>query len=187
MHFDVIVVGAGIPGLFAARELSKKGLKTIVIDQSEISGEPNYSSALTPAFTVTDFDLPKDGIASEITKLSFGTMDKETVWQSAYPTSYVLDFRLMKKLLSLEVAKNGGVVEWGCRFEDVIKDGNKVMGVKTSQGEFLADYIIDATGSKALVLNKMGVKRPSNVRPSVGVEFVVRDKTGCLNYYANKI
>ena len=51
MTYDVIIVGAGPAGLFAAKILSKKKLKTLIIDERSI---PGGAGALTDGKLIFD-------------------------------------------------------------------------------------------------------------------------------------
>lgn len=51
--FDVIIAGAN-----QARELSHKGYKILLIEKSKEIGQPNFSSAGTPDYTIREF--PED-------------------------------------------------------------------------------------------------------------------------------
>ncbi len=50
--FDVIIAGAGPAGANLARELSKKKYKVLLIEKSKEIGQPNFSSAATPDYTI---------------------------------------------------------------------------------------------------------------------------------------
>jgi choline dehydrogenase-like flavoprotein len=51
--FDAIVVGTGISGGWAAKELTEKGLKTLVLDRGRMVRHPDYPTAMTDPW-----DLP---------------------------------------------------------------------------------------------------------------------------------
>ena len=44
--FDAIVVGSGMSGGWAAKELTEKGLKTLVLDRGRMVRHPEYPTAL---------------------------------------------------------------------------------------------------------------------------------------------
>ncbi|HRG10985.1 MAG TPA: FAD-binding protein, partial [Cyclobacteriaceae bacterium] len=43
--YDAIVVGTGISGGWAAKELTEKGLKTLVLERGRMVEHPNYPTA----------------------------------------------------------------------------------------------------------------------------------------------
>jgi choline dehydrogenase-like flavoprotein len=66
--FDAIVVGTGISGGWAAKELTEKGLKTLVLERGRMVEHPNYPTAtkdpwdLEYADRPTQEDLRKQGV-----------------------------------------------------------------------------------------------------------------------------
>jgi choline dehydrogenase-like flavoprotein len=51
--FDAIVVGSGMSGGWAAKELTEKGLKTLVLERGRMVRHPDY-----PTATKDPWDLP---------------------------------------------------------------------------------------------------------------------------------
>ncbi|MFZ9504142.1 MAG: GMC family oxidoreductase N-terminal domain-containing protein, partial [Cyclobacteriaceae bacterium] len=64
--FDAIVVGTGISGGWAAKELTEKGLKTLVLERGRMVEHPNY-----PTATKDPWELPYGG------KATFEDMQKQ--------------------------------------------------------------------------------------------------------------
>ena len=66
--YDAIVVGTGITGGWAAKELSEKGLKTLVLERGRDVKHPDYPTAtlnpweLPNANMPTQEDLKKQGV-----------------------------------------------------------------------------------------------------------------------------
>ena len=58
--FDAIVVGTGISGGWAAKELTEKGLKTLVLERGRMVEHPNY-----PTATKDPWDFPYAGRATQ--------------------------------------------------------------------------------------------------------------------------
>jgi len=74
--FDAIVVGSGMSGGWAAKELTEKGLKTLVLDRGHMVRHPEY-----PTATKDPWDLP---FGNRITQ---ETRKRKYVWsRTGYPT-----------------------------------------------------------------------------------------------------
>src|SRR6185436_10125233 len=74
--FDAIVVGSGMSGGWAAKELTEKGLKTLVLDRGHMVRHPEYPTALKDPW-----DLP---FGNRITQ---ETRKRKYVWsRTGYPT-----------------------------------------------------------------------------------------------------
>ncbi len=58
--FDAIVIGTGISGGWAAKELTEKGLKTLVLERGRMVEHPNY-----PTATKDPWDFPYAGRATQ--------------------------------------------------------------------------------------------------------------------------
>ncbi len=71
--FDAIVVGTGISGGWAAKELTEKGLKTLVLERGRMVKHPDYPTAtkdpwnLDHADRPTQEDLQKQGVQNRTT------------------------------------------------------------------------------------------------------------------------
>jgi choline dehydrogenase-like flavoprotein len=75
-HFDAIVVGTGMSGGWAAKELTEKGLKTLVLDRGRMVTHGDYPTASTDPW-----DLPHGNRITEETRER-----KPVQSRSVYPT-----------------------------------------------------------------------------------------------------
>src|SRR5210317_1511841 len=79
-NYDAIVVGTGISGGWAAKELCEKGLKTLVLERGrKLDHVIDYTTAMTPPWTfehrgqTTQQDREKYPVASTIYAFNEGT------------------------------------------------------------------------------------------------------------------
>jgi flavin-dependent dehydrogenase len=186
MKYDVVIVGAGIPGLYCARELCKLGSNVLVIDRNRNIGGSNYSTAGVPKNVLSIFSLPIESIRSNITNYYYATSKSEILVKGNDIQAYVLDFKKIKKLLSDEVTKEGGEVKWGVSYEDIVRDNKKVIGIKTSIGIIEADYYIDASGVESKLTKDAKI---FNYKGKFwnGVEYIVEAEKDQLDKFKNSI
>lgn len=68
---------------------------------------------------------------------------------------------------------NGAEVKLNTAFEDFIFENNRIIGIKTNQGEFLSRWVINAAGLFSdFVMHKAGIRPEFNIRPRKGEYFV---------------
>ncbi len=72
--------------------------------------------------------------------------------------------------------ENGVTLKLNTAFQDFLMEGNKITGVKTSQGDFKSRWVVNAAGLYAdEVMHKAGVRPEFKIRPRRG-EYVILDK-----------
>ncbi len=174
MKYDVIVVGAGIPGLYTARELIKAGKKVAVIEKNKSPYTNNYSTAGIPFDTLNLFKLSKGAINSEIKNYIYATAKEEVFIEGSKTQAYVLDFARTKELLIEEILSIGGNVYWNEEYVSLLMYGNKVERIFTRSMEFEADYFIDASGFSRKLLNDFDFPQ-NNEKVWSGIEYIVSD------------
>lgn len=168
---EVIIIGAGPAGLFAALQLIELGLKPIVIERGKdvrgrrrdlkainqdgiVDEDSNYCFGEGGAGTYSDGKLytrsKKRGDVDRILRLfvAFGASPEITV--DAHP--HIGTNKLPKIISDMrdKIREHGGKVLFETRVTDIIIKNNEVCGVETQSGDkILSDKIILATGHSA--------------------------------------
>jgi electron transfer flavoprotein-quinone oxidoreductase len=172
--FDVVIVGAGPAGSTAAIELARAGLKVAVFERGEQPGAKNmfggvlyYTEALNellPDFWeqapieryVTRHELtfltPSSSFSISFTGNAFGSppYNGVTLQRAKFDPWYASKAEEAGALLIPETV-----------VDDLIWDGDKVIGVKTQRndGEVHADVVIAADGANSLLARKAGLRK----------------------------
>lgn len=168
---EVIIVGSGPAGMFAAIQLIEKGLKPILIDRGSdvrkrrrdlaainkhhvVNPESNYCFGEGGAGTYSDGKLytrsVKRGNMRRILEILVAHGAKEDILFESHPhigTNKLPDIvaRLRESILS-----HGGTVLFDTRVDDLIIKHGEVLGVITSNGDRIqAKAVILATGHSA--------------------------------------
>jgi uncharacterized protein len=168
---EVIVIGAGPAGLFAALQLIELGLKPIVVERGKdvrgrrrdlkainqdgiVDPDSNYCFGEGGAGTYSDGKLytrsKKRGDVDRILKLfvAFGASLDITI--EAHP--HIGTNKLPKIIADMrdKIIEHGGKVLFETRVDDILIKNNEVQGIVTQNGDVIAaNKIILATGHSA--------------------------------------
>jgi uncharacterized FAD-dependent dehydrogenase len=168
---EVIVVGAGPAGLFAALQLIELGLKPIVIERGKdvrgrrrdlkainlehiVNEDSNYCFGEGGAGTYSDGKLytrsKKRGDVTRILELLVGFGASDDILIEAHP--HIGTNKLPKIIQDIreKIIEMGGKVLFETRLTDIIIKNNEVQGIVTQAGDtILSNKIILATGHSA--------------------------------------
>ena len=168
---EVIVVGAGPAGLFAALQLIELGLKPIVIERGKdvrgrrrdlkainvdhiVDEDSNYCFGEGGAGTYSDGKLytrsKKRGDVNRILELLVAYGASEDILIDAHPHIGTNKLPQIIQDIREKIIEMGGKVLFETRLTDIIIKNNEVQGIVTRNGDtILANKIILATGHSA--------------------------------------
>jgi uncharacterized FAD-dependent dehydrogenase len=168
---EVVIVGAGPAGLFAALQLIEKGLKPIVLERGKdvkarrrdlksinqehiVNPESNYCFGEGGAGTYSDGKLytrsKKRGDIDRILKLLVAFGAKKDILIDAHPHIGTNKLPQIISLMRETIIAHGGQVLFETKMIDLLIKNHAVAGVKTQNGhEILCQQVILATGHSA--------------------------------------
>jgi len=168
---EVIVVGAGPAGLFAALQLIELGLKPVVIERGKdvrgrrrdlkainvdhlVNEDSNYCFGEGGAGTYSDGKLytrsKKRGDVTRILELLVGFGASEDILIDAHPHIGTNKLPQIIQDIREKIIECGGQVLFGTRLTDILLKNNEVQGIVTQKGDtILSNKIILATGHSA--------------------------------------
>lgn len=161
--FDVIIGGGSVSGLLAAREISAKGFKVLVLEEDHEIGTPEHCGGVVsqkglenlgiiPRFKTIDNEIKRAVISSKNNSFEINAENQRVI---------VIDRRSFDKELAFQAQKNGTEINTKSSVVSVTSKDD-LYHVKISGGKiFTSKFFVDARGVGTLV-NK-GLR---NVLPS---------------------
>ncbi len=168
---EVIIIGAGPAGLFAALKLIEKGLKPIVLERGKdvkerrrdlaaitkfhlVDKDSNYCFGEGGAGTYSDGKLytrsKKRGDVNKILNLLIAHGATKNIAIDAHPHIGTNKLPQIIKAIRQTILNYGGVVQFNTRVTDILLKNKEVIGVQTRNKDIInARKIILATGHSA--------------------------------------
>lgn len=168
---EVIIIGAGPAGLFAALELMEQGLKPIILERGKnakdriqdlkginvqhvVNEDSNYCFGEGGAGTYSDGKLytrsKKRGDVQKVLELLVGFGAVKNILVEAHP--HIGTNKLPKIIANMRecILQHGGEIHFNTRVTDLITDSSSIKGVEARNGDkFYASKVILATGHSA--------------------------------------
>ena len=167
--FDAIIVGAGPAGSACAYLLAKEGKSVLVIERGTSAGSKNltggrlytYALELVEPGLHAEAPLERKVVREQIMMLgesSGVTIDYvDYSFKEDIPQSYTVLRARFDEWFAGKAEEQGAMVAAGIRVDDLIIDGDKVVGVKAGEDEMYADIVIAADGINSFMGQKAGL------------------------------
>ena len=171
--FDIAVVGGGPAGLSAAYAAAKGGAKVVLFEKDQSIAHSIRTSGVTWISEMERLGIPSK-FYNPIQNYRFVSPSNDILITGNVSKSCVLDIRGMYQHLAFLAAKEGVQLMVKSNVIDVIKDGDRVVGVKanTPKGRLTvrSTLVIDASGFSTSVGRNAGVAGQWK-RYGVGAEY----------------
>ena len=198
---DVVIIGAGVPGLALALALRQRDVSTLLLDARRnvenvsrgLTLQPNGLEALEKLGVLDK--IQRAGSKTQVFEIrnSKGTLLLEADYGLLHhPQNYLLTVNASELDLALRyrAEESGAEVVWGARFQDLVRNNGQVRGVsfETDEGkdQVNASVVVGADGSQSRVRDAMGVKAETKKYPDsfiAGLAGSVREFEGRARQY----
>ena len=159
-RFDIAVVGGGPAGLSAAFTAAKAGAKVILLEKDQSIAHSIRTSGVTWISEMERLGMPSK-FYNPIQNYRFVSPSNDVIIRGDAAKSCVLDVRAAYQHLAFLAAREGAQLMIKSIVTDVIKEGQRVAGVKASTpaGKLAVHsrLVIDASGFSMSVGRKAGV------------------------------
>jgi digeranylgeranylglycerophospholipid reductase len=160
MH-DVVVVGGGPAGLYAADRLAHAKRDVLVLEEHDEPGAPVHCTGILAREAFDEFDLTRDVILNELTTARFvSPRGHELVHRTRTVEAVVIDRQALDAHLARTAAASGAIVRMGARVVDVVMAPDGVT-VRCATGEEIrARLCVLATGGRYGLHRGLGLGVP---------------------------
>ena len=167
----IIVAGGGHGGIALASMLAKRGYDVTVYERhSEDAMGYDWTDIFAPkAFEAVEMPMPDKSLYTYKENMTFyGPSFRTPVRQDIPPEK--LEIKMERSDIYAHIISNaranGAKLVFGCAVQGPIILGNRVVGIKTEQGDVLADLVVDACGMDSPV--KKGLPPVCGVNAETG-------------------
>ena len=161
---DVIVVGAGPTGSYAARELARLGYEVLVLEEHQRVGVPVHCTGVISTDAFRQLNLDSALVAASLSGARFFSPRGQSFFISAPETrAVVVDRSRLDQWLCAQATASGAKLLLGARARDVsVSDGRAVVAAEVGgePASFQCSLAIVATGANSALFPCRNPSRP---------------------------
>ncbi len=164
---DVIVIGGGHAGLYAAYQLAQRGFQTLLLDQKKSIGERIVCTGIIGIEAFEKFTLPTETILGSIRKVRFySPAGNHFDYLPPQTLAHVVDRTRFNRFFEAKAIDEGARIQTASRVEGIRikKDGVSVKAIDGQGVErsFESRVLILATGVNYKLFEWIGLEAPKS-------------------------
>jgi digeranylgeranylglycerophospholipid reductase len=157
---DVLVVGGGPAGLYAAERLARRGVSTLVCEEHATIGDPVHCTGVLATESFDTLGLPRDASLNTLTTAQFFSPSGAIISHSPpVPLAAVIDRGVFDRLLAIRAASAGAEVRLGTRVS-VVETGPVAVRALVGDDWVSARLLMVACGANYAFQRRFGMGVP---------------------------
>lgn len=182
---DAVIVGGGLSGLSCAYKLAEKDMQVIVVERGDFPGSKNVTGGrlyLEPIKSIVGDMLDGAPFERKVVRERWSLLGDDNSISIDFTGekfrqtnhSYTILRAYFDRWLSEKLIEKGVYVIPKYRVDDLLWEGDTVVGVKAGEEEIYANVVIASDGALSFMAEKAGLKqkmKPKNY--AVGIKEVI--------------
>jgi digeranylgeranylglycerophospholipid reductase len=157
---DVLVVGGGPAGLYAAERLARRGVSTLVCEEHATIGDPVHCTGVLATESFDILGLPRDASLNTLTTAQFFSPSGAIISHSPpVPLAAVIDRGVFDRSLAIRAATAGAEVRLGTRVS-VVETGPVAVRALVGDDWVSARLLMVACGANYAFQRRFGMGVP---------------------------
>ena len=158
--FDVLVVGGGPAGLYAAERLSRRGVSTLVCEEHPLVGDPVHCTGVLATESFDVLGLPHDATLNSLTTAKFVSPSGITIsYATPAPLAAVIDRGPFDRALAARAQAAGAEIRTGMR-ASVVETGPSGVRAQVGDDWVSARLLLLACGANYAFQRRVGLGLP---------------------------
>ena len=169
---DVVVVGGGPAGLYAALLLARRGFDVALFEEHPSPGDPVHCTGVLAADAYDELDIPREAILNTLSHVDFFAPSGDVVSHTTPRVeALVVDRRVFDRHLYRQALAGGVKITTGARVSDVAVGSRGVTLAFGSGPPVHARACILACGANYALQRRLGLGMPAVFLQSAQVEW----------------
>jgi geranylgeranyl reductase family protein len=158
--FDVLVVGGGPAGLYAAERLARRGVATLVCEEHALVGDPVHCTGVLATESFDMLGLPHEATLNALTTARFVSPSGITIsYSTPSPLAAVIDRGVFDRALADRARAAGAEIRVGTR-ATVVESGPSAVRAQVGDEFVSARLLLLACGANYAFQRRVGLGLP---------------------------